>query len=130
MRAADPTVEDITASVPQSLNFDAAKRQASAAEGSGRSTAPQPNAACVPGHGDASGAAAVADAYPRAANDAQLPALFMNNMPKEGHPDTAAMDTMMGELTSLERAENARVRLDAYDDGGCTELFLDSTSIT
>lgn len=50
-------------------------------------------------------------AYPRAANDAPLPALFMNDVPDESHPDGAAMSSMMGELTPLEHAENARVKM-------------------
>ena len=124
MGAGDTTVEDITASVTQNIHLDAADRQQkSVAEGSGRPAAPQVTAACIPGHGDASGDAAAAESYPRAANDTQLPAIFMNDMPGEGHPDTAAMDTMMGELTSLERAENERVRLDAYDDGDALNCF-------
>lgn len=48
------------------------------------------------------------EAYPRAANDTQLPALFMNEMPDTDHPDGAAISSMMGELTPLEHAENAR----------------------
>ncbi len=46
-----------------------------------------------------------------AAEDKPLPALFLDTMPdnEEEHPDLAAMNTMMGELTADEKAENGRV---------------------
>ena len=103
----DSVNEDMTVSVPQSFRLDVdAAPQAFPAGVSG--TLPASAAAATASTSGRDGSAA--EQYPRAANDRELPALFMEQMPDGQHPDMAAMDTMMGELTPLERAENARVR--------------------
>lgn len=66
-----------------------------------------------------------AASYPRAANDAPLPALFMNEVPNESHPDGAAMSSMMGELSPLEHAENARVSLSRMPSRGVPSGLAD-----
>lgn len=112
MSANDPTVEDITESVPESLRISPnATPPAPAAAAEGRESAPTAAAtAAMPSGNEKIREGGATEAYPRAANDRELPALFMDQMPDAQHPDMAAMDTMMGELSPLERAENARVR--------------------
>lgn len=63
-----------------------------------------------------SAGAAAADAVPAATADVKaeekpLPALFLDSMPEDtdAHPDLAGLNTMMGELTAEERAENEKV---------------------
>jgi hypothetical protein len=45
------------------------------------------------------------------ADEKPLPALFLDSMPEDtdAHPDLAGLNTMMGELTAEERAENEKV---------------------
>ena len=65
-------------------------------------------------------AAAAAGAAGMPPDDKPLPALFLDTMPddQEAHPDLAAMNTMMGELTPDEHAENGRVRQPIVTLGG------------
>jgi hypothetical protein len=69
------------------------------------------NAAAVP--------AAPADVT---ADEKPLPALFLDSMPEDtdAHPDLAGLNTMMGELTAEERAENEKV----CDKGGSMHVCL------
>lgn len=62
------------------------------------------------------GGATGSDAAPAAtaagkAEEKPLPALFLDSVPEDAdaHPDLAGLNTMMGELTAEERAENEKV---------------------